>query len=109
MVSDDVNKAIRGPDWFDAERFPVAEFHSADVRSAGTNSYVAVGTLKVKDIVKPIEVPFGWKREGDTATINGEFTINRSAFRIGLGEWQSTKVIGADVKVKFLARLRKSG
>lgn len=109
MVSDDVNKAIRGPDWFDAERFPVAEFRSADVRPAGPNGYIAIGTLKVKDTVMPIEVPFGWKREGDAAIINGELTINRAAFKIGLGEWLSTKVVGADVKVKFSVRLRKNG
>jgi polyisoprenoid-binding protein YceI len=109
MISDDVNKAIRGPDWFDAERFPVAEFHSTEVRAAGANGYVAVGTLKVKDVAKPVEVPFSWKREGDTATINGELTINRAVFKIGLGEWLSTKVVGADVKVKFSVRLRRSG
>ena len=109
MISDDVNKAIRGPDWFDAERFPVAEFHSTDVRAAGSNGYVVVGTLKIKDIAKPIEVPLSWKREGDAAIVNGEFTIDRAAFKIGLGEWTSTKVVEAAVKVKFTVRLRKSG
>ena len=109
MISDDVNKALRGSDWLDAARFPVAEFHSTEVRPSGANGYLVLGTLKVKDIAMPIEVPFTWKREGDTATVNGEFSIDRAAFKIGLGEWQSTKVIAAGVKVKFSVRLRKSG
>jgi polyisoprenoid-binding protein YceI len=109
MSSDDINKAIRGPDWFDVDRFPTAEFHSTQVRGSGANAYVIVGTLTVKGIAKPIEVPFHWQGEGDTATMSGEVAIDRATFKIGLGEWQSTKVIGAEVKVRFLLHLRKSG
>lgn len=109
MRSDDINKAIRGPDWFDVARFPTAEFRSTQVRAAGANGYVIVGTLTVKGIAKPIEVPFHWQGEGDTATMNGEVAIDRATFKIGLGEWQSTKVIGAEVKVKFQLHLRRSG
>ncbi len=109
MNSDEINGAIRGPDWFDAGRFPVAEFHATDVRSAGKNRYLAVGTLKVKDIVRPIEVPFRWESHGDAATMDGELTIDRAAFAIGVGEWLSTKVIGADVHVHFVVRLHKEG
>lgn len=109
MSSDDINTAIRGPEWFDVERFPVAEFHSTEVRAAGGNGYLAAGTLRIKDVTRPIAVPFNWKREADTASMNGELAIDRAAFRIGLGEWVSTKVIGPGVKVNFTLRLRKSG
>ena len=109
MSSDEINGAIRGPDWFDTARFPVAEFHATDVRSAGKNRYLAVGTLKVKDVARPIEVPFRWESHGDAATMDGELTINRAAFGIGVGEWLSTKVIGADVNVHFVVHLHKEG
>lgn len=108
MKSDDINRAILGPEWFDVERFPSAEFQSTQVRSAGANAYIAAGTLKLKGISQPIEVPFSWKAEGDTATMQGELGIDRAGFKIGLGEWLSTKEIGADVRVKFLLQLRKS-
>ena len=107
MSSAEINNAIRGPDWFDATRFPVAEFHSKDVRSVGGSRYVAVGTLRVKDTTKPIEVPFRWKADGDLATMDGEITIDRGAYGIGLGEWRSTKVVGADVDLRFSLHLRK--
>ena len=109
MSSVEINDAIRGPDWFDAGRFPVAEFHATDVRSAGTNRYLAVGTLKVKDVTRSIEVPFTWKSEGDAATMDGGLTITRAAFHIGRGEWLSTKMIGPDVNVHFSVHLRKDG
>ncbi|MBU6483911.1 MAG: YceI family protein [Betaproteobacteria bacterium] len=109
MSSAEINDAIRGPDWFDATRFPVAEFHSTQVRSAGGDRYLAVGTLAVKGRTKPVEVPFRWKADGDLATMDGELTLDRGAFGIGLGEWRSSKVVGASVVVRFSLHLRKGG
>jgi polyisoprenoid-binding protein YceI len=109
MSSAEINDAIRGPDWFDATRFPVAEFHSTDVRSLGGNRYLAVGTLRVKDTTKPLEVPFTWTPEGNVATMDGKLTIDRGAFGVGLGQWRSTKVVGANVDLHFSLRLRNGG
>lgn len=107
MGSDEVNRAIRGPEWFDAERFPVAEFRSAGVRHAGGNAFVASGSLTLKGIARPIDVPFTWTETGDSARMTGRLTIARAAYAIGTGEWASTKVVGPDVEVSFSVRLRK--
>ena len=109
MSSAEINNAIRGPDWFDATRFPVAEFHSTEVRSVGGNRYLAVGTLKVKDTAKPLEVPFTWTPEGNLATMDGKLTIDRGAFGVGLREWRSTNVVGANVDLRFSLHLRPGG
>ena len=101
----DVNKEIRGKDWFDYAAFPQAEFHSADLRRDGKR-YVARGTLTLKGVKQPLEVPFTWTA-GDGAVMEGEFLVKRGAFGIGLGEWAAADVIGADVKVKFKVKLRK--
>jgi polyisoprenoid-binding protein YceI len=108
MVSADVNKAIAGEEWFDFARFPKAEFRSTDIRNAGGNRYVARGTLSLKGVQQPVEVPFSWNPSADgSAGMDGEFTVKRSAFSIGTGEWKATDVIGPDVKVKFHVVLRK--
>ena len=108
MTNGDVNKAIAGPEWFDFSKFPKAEFHSTDIRSAGGNRYVARGVLSLKGAQQPVEVPFTWDPSADGgAGMDGEFTVKRGAFSIGTGEWAPTNVIGADVKVKFHVRLRK--
>jgi polyisoprenoid-binding protein YceI len=109
MIDADVNKAIRGLDWFDSTRFPQAIFHTSDIRRVGDNRYLARGVLTVKGVEQQIEVPFVWTNEVDTATITGELTVKRAAFHIGLGEWASTDVVGPDVTVKFSVRLRKTG
>lgn len=109
MVDADVNKALRGTDWFDSARFPQAVFHASDIRRVGETRYLARGALTVKGVEQQIEVPVVWTNEADTATIAGELTVKRAAFHIGLGEWGSPEVVGPDVTVKFSVRLRRTG
>lgn len=106
MASADINKAIAGPEWFDFAKYPQAEFQSAEIVRAGSR-YVARGTLVLKGVRQPVEVPFSWTPAGDGATMEGQFVVKRAAFGIGTGEWVSTEVIGPDVTVKFRVRLRK--
>jgi polyisoprenoid-binding protein YceI len=103
----DVNKEIRGKDWFDYAGFPQAEFRSTDLRRTEGNRYVARGTLSLKGAKQPVEVPFTWTASADGATMEGEFTVKRGAFGIGTGEWAKSDVIGADVNVKFKLMLRR--
>lgn len=111
MANADINKAIAGIEWFDFSRHQQAEFHATDIHSlktdAQTGHYIAHGTLDLKGVRQPVEVPFSWSAAGDDATMDGEFTIKRSAFGIGTGEWATTDVIGPDVTVKFHVRLRQ--
>ena len=103
----DVNKEIRNRDWFDYAGFPQAEFHSTELRADGKR-YIARGTLTLKGVKQAVEVPFTWAPSGDGATMEGELTLKRSDFGIGLGEWKATDTIGAEVKVKFKLKLKKA-
>ena len=103
----DVNKEIRNKDWFDYAGFPQAEFQSTELRADG-KGYVARGTLTLKGMKQAVEVPFTFTPSGDGATMEGEFTLKRGDFGIGLGEWKATDTIGADVKVKFRVKLKKA-
>lgn len=107
MASADINQAIAGPEWFDFAKFPQAEFHATDIRRTQANNYVARGTLALKGVQQPVEVPFSWSDFADGATMDGKFTVKRGPFGIGTGEWVATKVIGPDVTVTFHVRLRK--
>lgn len=109
MQSSSINEAIAGPEWFDFKRFPRAEFHSTEIRSAGGDRYVARGTLELKGVQKPVEVPFSWSESSGTGRMDGEFKVKRGDFAIGTGQWTSTQVIGADVTIKYTVRLRKVG
>lgn len=107
MGSSEINDAIREPDWFDLKRFPTGEFHSTDIRQAAPGRYVARGTLRLKGMQQPLELPFTWKDGGKTAQMAGEIKLNRTSFGIGTGEWKSGDVIGLDVIVDFDVRLQR--
>jgi polyisoprenoid-binding protein YceI len=107
MSIPDVNKEIRNKDWFDYSGFPEAQFNSTDLRRDG-KGYVAHGTLTLKGVKQEVAVPFSWAPSGDGAVMEGELTLKRGVFGIGLGEWKATDTIGADVKVKFRVKLRKA-
>ena len=109
MANADINKAIAGPEWFDFTRHPQATFHATDFSRTGSGRYLAKGTLTLKGTQRPVEVPFTWNAIADSATMEGELTVQRSAFNIGTGEWIATNVIGPDVKIRFRVRLRKTG
>ena len=67
----DVNKAIAGAEWFDVARFPQARFQATDIRRVDAGRYLARGTLALKGVQQPVEVPFSWTRSADTARMEG--------------------------------------
>ena len=109
MNDSEVNGTIRGAEWFDVVRFPRAEFHATDIQQTAAGRYVARGTLRLKGVQQPVEVPFNWVQSDDAAQMDGELIIRRGAFGIGTGEWAATTLVGPDVKVGFSLRLRRDG
>ena len=107
MKSGDVNREIRGPEWFDYARFPNAEFHAEDIRRVAPGRYLARGLLSLKGVKKELEVPFTWQQSADAATIQGELNVERLQFGIGTGEWANGNTIGLGVRIKFNVKLRK--
>lgn len=107
MASADINKAIAGAEWFDFARFRQAEFHATSIRRTQPGAFVARGTLTLKGVQQPVDVPFSWSESQDGARMEGKFVVKRGPFGIGTGEWTATDVIGADVTISFRVRLRK--
>jgi polyisoprenoid-binding protein YceI len=109
MNSDDVTQTIKGPEWFDAGRYPEARFTSTDIVQEGPGRYAARGTLSLKGVQRRLTVPITWNESGDTANMRGQLTIRRTDFNIGTGEWASGSMIGLDVVLRFNVKVRKAG
>jgi polyisoprenoid-binding protein YceI len=45
---------VRGPDWFDAARFPAVTFRSRAVRPLGGRRYEVVGDLTMRGVTRPV-------------------------------------------------------
>lgn len=77
-----VTSQALGADYFDAAQFPTATF-VADLLPGTDGAYLAKGTLTLRGVTVPVELPFTLVLDGDTATMAGHTTLDRRAFHIG--------------------------
>lgn len=90
-------------EWFDIETFPVARFDATSFRALGENRYEAEGVLAIKQVRLPVRLPFSYIVRGDSAMVEGELELDRTALNLGMAsdptaEWVSGK-IGVEISV----------
>jgi polyisoprenoid-binding protein YceI len=61
---------------------------------------VAHGTLNLRGVSKPLDLPFSLKIDGAKATVSGSASLDRVAFGVGQGEFAATDQIPAKVQVR---------
>jgi len=106
MGNPDMDKAIAAPEWFNAQAFPHARFHSDTIKATGHSEYLAQGTVSIKGRSHPASVPFHWRSYARDAEISGALTLSRSDFDVGTGKWASDSPIGHTVQVRFKIALK---
>lgn len=115
MGNSDINEAIRDVDWFDIESHSQAIFLSDEIKTLSdaefntefNTEFIAKGSLQLKGISRPVNVPFSWQPSADSAAMTGKLTLRRSDFAIGSPEWASGDQIGIDVDVSFALKMLK--
>ena len=107
MGDGEMNAILHDPSWFAVEQFGTAVFKAVDVGCGDSGECLAAGELELKGAKQAVDVPFTWSEEGDTATMQGEFTLDRTAFDVGSGEWSSADSISVDVTCRSDIRLRR--
>ena len=88
---------------FDVDQFPTATFIADTCRLESLNSFVADGTLTIRDQTLPLSFPFNL----DVGTSEGkmrfhltsEVTIQRLDFGVGQGYFANTSAIPNDVSI----------
>lgn len=101
-------------DFFDAENYPVATFHSTSVEGAGDN-LVVTGDLTIKGITHPITLKAEYQGSGinpygiTVAGFEASGSINRKTFGLGWNQaLQSGGVlIGDEVKLSLEIQARQ--
>ena len=94
-------------DWFDVAEHPKAIFTATRFTQTAEGRFVAHGKLTLRGVGRPLDLPFRLKITGDTASVSGVTTLDRTAFGVGQGEWQSTDSIPAKVTVSVSLKARR--
>ena len=77
---------------------------AAQVQKAGPGRYIASGTLQIKGTTLPVTLPFTLAITGDKASMHGTATVDRTAYKIGEGDYATTDDIPAAVTVDVAVR-----
>jgi cytochrome b561/polyisoprenoid-binding protein YceI len=99
--------SLPAPDWFDTAVHPKAVFTASRFTKAGEGRFVAHGTLQLRGVSRPLDLPFRLEIAGDTARARGVTSLDRTAFGVGQGEWTSTEQIPAKVSVAIDLKARR--
>jgi cytochrome b561/polyisoprenoid-binding protein YceI len=96
--------SLPSPDWFDTAGHPSAVFTATRFTQSSENHYVAHGTLSLRGVSKPLDLPFDLKIDGAKAIMSGRASLDRLAFGVGQGEFAATDQIPAKVQVRVQLR-----
>jgi len=92
--------SLPSADWFDAAGHPKAVFTASRFEKTGADRYVAHGTLEMRGVKKPVDLPFRLRIVGDKAQMTGETSLDRLAFGVGQGDFAATDQVPAKVTVR---------
>ena len=105
----DRDVALAGSDFFATSRWPRATYEASQFAATGPGQYEARGKLTIRGIARDVPVTFTFKpaADGRNAMLSGRASVRRLDFGIGQGEWQDTKWLGDEVRIRFELTLRK--
>lgn len=87
------------PAWFNVRQFPTAKFVASSFRKTGANSYEASGALTIRNVTRPVVLPFTLQQQGPHTRMRGDLTVDRTQFGIGAGEFSGDAPLAKAVKV----------
>ena len=96
----DYDEAVQGSDWFDVRNHPQAVFAAKGAEETGPDQYLLKGQLSFKGVTQSVSVPMTINVEKGEATVKGETTISRSAFKVGPASFAGIPVAD-EVKIRF--------
>jgi len=99
--SADANKELAGKEWFDSARYPLAQFVATRIAPLGGNRYQVTGNLSIKGRSREVSAPVTFTPNGNSAVLEGGFTIQRSDFAIGEGAWSDVGIVANPIQIRF--------
>lgn len=106
------DETLRQSAWFDSAGFPLARFASTSFSREPGGSYVAEGSLTIRDVTVPVSLPFTLSFSetpdgGTIADMKGALELDRSRFGLGGEDWADDSVIPHTVGVSVTLRAER--
>lgn len=79
--------------------FPRGIFTAHQFKGVGGGRYQAIGTLAIRNIKRPVVLPFTLKIAGDAATMQGVLVIDRTTFGVGEGQFATGDTVATTVRI----------
>jgi polyisoprenoid-binding protein YceI len=95
------NELIKSSDFFDVATFPQATFEASEFHAQDAGHYIAKGSFSLKGRTVTLPVTFATTAAPQGRWLDGSFTISRTLFKVGQGEWSDTSMLDDAVKVQF--------
>tara|TARA_R110002020_G_scaffold52646_11_gene147715 strand:- start:2597 stop:3223 length:627 start_codon:yes stop_codon:yes gene_type:complete len=95
------NNTLPGKAWFSAKSFPVATFRSDNIVETSEGSYLANGSLSMKNITRNIELPFSLSsvaaKSDEKVVMTGSMTLDRTDWKVGEEPWNTEEWVSRDI------------
>lgn len=95
------DEALATADWLGVVTFPRAIFSADHFRALGHGRYEALGTLAIRNVRRPVALPFTLAIRKDTATVRGGLTIDRTDFGVGQGLFPTGDTMADKVRIEL--------
>lgn len=99
--SADNDAEAAGKAWLDSQAFKTARFEMTRLTALGGNRYDVTGTLTIKGHSQEMTTPATLTENGKTAVLEGNFSLDRTQYAIGEGEWAAADIVAPTVTVRF--------
>lgn len=105
----DRDTTLKSPVFFDIAVTPRAVYSAEVFTRKDSTHFVAHGRLNMRGVDKPLDLPFTLVIKDKVATMTAQATIDRTVYGVGTGDYASTDVIPAKVKVDIKLAARRAG
>lgn len=103
ITSGDVSRDdnMKGVEWLDATAFPESRFVSTKFEKGEGNNYVAIGDITIHGVTMPLIIPFQLEIAAGKAHMTAKFSLDRSHFGVGTGQWADESAVAYNIDVSI--------
>jgi polyisoprenoid-binding protein YceI len=88
--------------WFNTTKYPEISFRSTKIHKSASG-FTAEGELTIKDVTRPVSIPFTFDPDGNAGVFKGNFTLKRLDYHLGTPGGS----VGEDVNVELEVPVKK--